>query len=156
MNMQTLRRGSDAVSRCADLLQSPFALVARVYVSWVFLKSGYLKVTDWDQTLSLFEFEYRVPLLSPLWGAITGAAGELVFSSLLILGLGGRLPAIGLFAVNLLAVISYWHVFSTDAGIAGLQQHQLWGFILLMLIVYGPGSWSLDGWLARHKNTSHA
>jgi putative oxidoreductase len=154
MNLQALYRRLDVASKLADLFQSPFALAARIYVSWVFLKSGYLKVSDWDQTLSLFEFEYHVPLLSPFWGAVSGAAGELVFSALLIMGLGGRLPAIGLFAVNILAVISYQQVLLADAGIVGLGQHQLWGFILLMLIVYGPGNWSLDRLLSRKKQTT--
>ena len=37
-----------------NLLQSPFALLVRVYVGWVFLKSGWLKISDWGQTLSLW------------------------------------------------------------------------------------------------------
>jgi len=144
MNLQSLRRALDSLDRIADSLQAPFALVSRVYVSWVFLNSGYLKISDWEQTLGLFEFEYHVPLLSPFWGAVAGTAGELGFSTLLIVGLGGRIPAIGLFCVNLMAVISYQQVLLADSGIAGLRQHELWGFILAMLIVYGPGSWTLD------------
>ncbi|HTE39394.1 MAG TPA: DoxX family protein [Steroidobacteraceae bacterium] len=130
--------------RYLDALQAPFALLVRVYVSWVFLKSALLKLQDWEQTVSLFELEYRVPLLSPLAGAVAGTAGELIFPVLLILGLGGRIAPIGLFAVNAMAVISYAHVFFEDTGIAGLRQHQLWGFMLLMLIFYGTGAWSLD------------
>ena len=34
-----------------NALQSPFALLVRVYVSWVFLKSGWLKLSDWGQTV---------------------------------------------------------------------------------------------------------
>jgi putative oxidoreductase len=144
MNLGSIRRPLDFVSRCANFLPAPFALGSRLYVGWVFLNAGYLKISDWEQTTSLFEFEYHVPLLSPLAGAIVGTAGELIFSTLVILGLGGRLSAIGLFAVNLMAVISYQQVLLVDSGIAGLRQHELWGFMLAMLIVYGPGSWSLD------------
>jgi putative oxidoreductase len=133
----------------ANALQSPFALAVRVYVSWVFLKSGWLKLQDWEQTVALFESEYRVPLLSPLAAAIAGTAGEIVFPVLLILGFGGRLVPLGLFAVNALAVFSYGHWFFTDAGIAGLRQHQLWGFMLAMLVIYGVGNWSVDGWMKK-------
>jgi putative oxidoreductase len=48
-----------------------------------------------------------------------------------------------------MAVISYAHIFFEDTGIAGLRQHQLWGFMLLMLAIYGTGPWSLDRWLQK-------
>jgi putative oxidoreductase len=123
---------------------SAFALLTRIYVSWVFLKSGYLKITDWGSTLALFEYEYRVPLLPPNVAAILGTAGELVFSLLLIVGVFGRLSALGLFAVNALAVISYSHVLLQDGFEAAIAQHYLWGFMLLVLMIYGPGKLSLD------------
>ena len=135
------------LARLLDQLQAPFALASRVYVSWVFLKSGYLKLADWDQTLALFEYEYRVPLLTPQLAAIAGTAGELVFPTLLILGLFGRLSALALQAVNVLAVISYAHVLYQQGFAAAIGQHYLWGYLLLVLAVYGPGAWSLDHWL---------
>ena len=134
-----------------NALQSPFALLVRVYVSWVFLKSGWLKLQDWGQTLSLFESEYKVPLLPPHAAAYVGTAGELVFSVLVILGFAGRLSAIGLFAVNALAVISYAHVLFQEGFEAAIGQHYLWGFMLLVLIIYGPGAFSVDGLLARRS-----
>jgi putative oxidoreductase len=144
MQLQALARSIYGLDKYADKLQAAFALGTRWYVAWVFLNSGYLKITDWEQTVSLFESEYRVPLMSPLWGAITGTASELIFSVLVIVGLGGRLAPLGLFAVNAMAVISYAHVLLTDAGLFGLRQHQFWGFMLAMLTVYGMGAWSLD------------
>jgi putative oxidoreductase len=134
-----------------NALHSHFALLVRVYVSWVFLKSGWLKLQDWEQTLSLFEAEYKVPLLPPHAAAFVGTAGELVFSVLVILGLAGRLSAIGLFAVNALAVISYAHVLFQQGFAAAIGQHYLWGFMLLVIIVYGPGAFSIDGLLARRS-----
>lgn len=141
------------LARLLNHLQAPFALASRVYVGWVFLKSGYLKLSDWEQTVALFEYEYRVPLLSPHLAAIVGTAGELVFPALLILGLFGRISALGLQAVNVLAVISYAHVLFQDGFAAAIGQHYLWGYILLVLTVYGAGSWSLDYQLrGRRKN----
>lgn len=143
-----------ALARILDQLQAPFALAARVYVGWVFLKSGYLKLSDWGSTVALFEYEYRVPLLSPQLAAIAGTAGELVFPTLLMLGLFGRISALGLQAVNVLAVVSYAHVLFQEGFDAAIGQHYLWGFILLMLTVYGPGAWSLDHWLASRRKKS--
>jgi len=135
-----------------NALQGPFALLVRIWVGWVFLKSGWLKLSDWGQTLSLFESEYHVPLLPPHVAAVAGTAGELVFSILVIVGLWGRLSAIGLFAVNALAVISYAHVLFQEGFEAAIGQHYLWGFMLLVLIVYGPGALSVDGLLARRAS----
>jgi putative oxidoreductase len=132
-----------------DLLYSPFALATRLYVSWVFLHSGWLKISAWDQTLSLFEDEYRVPLLAPHVAAVVGSFGELFFPVLVILGLAGRLGAIGLFAVNAMAVISYSHVLFQEGFEAAIGQHYLWGFMLLMLAFKGPGAMSVDHLLAR-------
>jgi putative oxidoreductase len=152
MKLQPLRRALEALDHYTNFLQAPFALGSRIYVGWVFLHSGNLKISDWGQTKDLFELEYHVPVLSPFWAAVSGTAGELIFSTLVIIGFGGRLSAIGLFFVNLMAVISYQDVLLADSGIAGLRQHELWGFMLAMLIVYGPGSWSLDRFLWNKAN----
>ena len=138
-----------ALATVACHLVAPFELATRLYVGWVFVKSGWLKVSDWPQTLALFETEYRVPLLPPHLAAYLGAGGELFFGALLIVGLAGRASALGLLAVNALAVISYRHVLLQDGFEAAIGQHVLWGFMLVVLAVHGPGRWSLDGLLAR-------
>jgi putative oxidoreductase len=131
-------------ARLLGTLQPVFLLVTRLYVSWEFLKSGRLKLTSWDTTVYLFENEYRTPLLPPLAAAIAGTAGELVLPVLLIAGVAGRLSALGLFAVNALAVISYRHVLLTEGFEAALGQHVLWGFMLALLAILGPGRISVD------------
>ena len=138
-------------ARLLNPLQSLFALGARLYVSWQFLKSGYLKVTSWDSTLYLFENEYHTPVLSPHVAAVAGAFGELFFPTLLVLGIVGRLSAIGLFAVNAMAVISYSQVLLAEGSEAALGQHILWGTLLVFLIIYGPGKFSLDYLLNRSR-----
>ncbi len=138
-------------ARLLNPLQSPFALGARLYVSWQFLKSGYLKVTSWDSTIYLFENEYHTPLLSPHAAAVAGTCGELLFPSLLVLGLVSRLSAIGLFAVNAMAVISYSQVPLAEGSEAALGQHIVWGTLLMFLIIYGPGKFSLDYALSRSR-----
>lgn len=140
---------NELAGRVLDPLQPLLALAARWYVSWQFWKSGYLKITSWSTTLDLFETEYHTPLLSPHAAAVAGTFGELCFPTLLVLGLMGRLGAIGLFAVNGVAVISYRQVLLAEGFEAALAQHVLWGSILLFLIVYGPGKLSVDHLLRR-------
>jgi len=149
--LDTVYGPNTLAARLLDPLQSLFALGARLYVSWQFLKSGYLKVTSWDSTLYLFENEYHTPVLSPHVAAVAGAFGELFFPTLLALGFMGRLSAIGLFAVNAMAVISYSNVLLAEGFEAALGQHILWGTLLVFLIVYGPGIFSLDRVLKRPR-----
>lgn len=153
MNNNNLAHGYALIVRALNALSHIFALYLRVWVSWVFLKSGWLKIQDWGQTLSLFESEYRVPLLPPHAAAAVGTFGELFFPIFVILGLAGRLSAIGLFAVNALAVISYAHVLLAEGAEALARQHYLWGLALLVIVLYGPGAISVDKWLARRPGS---
>jgi putative oxidoreductase len=138
-------------ARLLDPLQPLLALAIRLYVSWQFLKSGYIKITSWDTTIYLFENEYHTPVLSPHVAAVAGAFGELFFPSLLVLGFYSRLSAIGLFAVNAMAVISYSQVLLAEGSEAALGQHILWGSLLLVAIVYGPGRLSVDYLVGRQR-----
>jgi len=122
-----------------EKLQPLAGLAMRLYVGKVFLMSGWLKFSRWDSTIALFENEYQVPVLSPHAAALMATAGELGFSTLLILGLGGRAAVIGLFFVNAVAVSSY-----PDLSPAGLKDHILWGALLLVVAIYGPGKLSAD------------
>ena len=127
-----------------EALQPLALLAARLYLAQVFLLSGLTKLRDWDVTLALFADEYHVPLLPPEVAAWAGTGGELVLPVLLALGLGGRVAALGLFVLNAVAVISLG-----DIAPAALQQHQFWGSLLLALLLWGPGRWSVDAWLQR-------
>lgn len=141
-------RLSDFLAGAARAVEAPFALALRIWVGLVFLKSGWLKLTTFENTLFLFREEYRVPLLPPDLAAVMGTGGELAFGALVILGLGGRIAPLGLSAVNALAVVSYAHVLLSEGFEAALGQHWLWGLMLAVLTIHGPGRWSLDALLA--------
>lgn len=129
-----------------EALQPAAQLAARLYVAKVFFLSGLTKIRDWETTLALFTDEYHVPLLPPELAAPLGTAGELVLPVLLVLGLGGRFAAAGLSAVNVVAVLSL-----AEIAEAALQQHVFWGSLLLGLLLWGPGRWSVDAFLWRSR-----
>jgi putative oxidoreductase len=135
---------TQATTELLSKLQAPFLLFIRVYVAWVFLKSGMHKIGDWETTLVLFEYEYQVPLLNFELAAYLATFGELVFPVFLIVGLGTRFTAIALTFVNIMAVVSYY---ATLAKGAGLVWHYLWGSMLFTSIIYGGGLFSIDHWL---------
>lgn len=119
-------------------------LVIRLWVANVFWTSGLTKIQSFETTIQLFQYEYEVPLLPPELAAYLGTFGELFFSVLLALGLAGRLGALGLFVLNVVAVISY-----PALNEAGITQHQLWGLLLLVPLLHGPGKLSVDHFLAK-------
>jgi putative oxidoreductase len=137
------------LGRWLEKLQPLALLAARLYIADVFIRSGWLKLTSWDSTLDLFRDEYHVPLLPPDVAAVAGTFGELFFPTLLLLGLFGRFAALGTFAVNAMAVISYSNVLLAEGYEAALGNHVLWGTLLLGLSVFGPGKISIDTWLER-------
>ncbi|MGH6645603.1 DoxX family protein [Aquabacterium sp.] len=122
--------------------QSLVLLAARLYLLDVFFKSGLTKVHDWEATLFLFTEEYHVPVLPPVLAAWMGTGGELVFSSLLAIGLFSRPAAVGVFMLNAVAAFSY-----PDISPAGLKDHVLWAVLSFALVVFGPGRLALDAWL---------
>jgi putative oxidoreductase len=122
-------------------------LLIRYDVANAFFKSGLTKIESWDKTVFLFQEEYHVPLLPPEVAALFGTFGELVFPPLLLLGLAGRFAAFSLFFVNIVAVVSYWHVLGKNE--AALASHFYWGVLLAITLLHGPGKLSLDHWVRR-------
>ena len=148
--------------KVADFLTPVADLLARYWVAAAFFSSGLTKtltgsftvfghtfnyplsVFPAESTFALFEYEYRVPLLSPTLAAYLGTAAELLLPVFLLLGLGTRYAALALFVFNIVAVISY-----PDLMAAGLKDHQVWGLLLLVTICHGPGKLSLDYLIGR-------
>ena len=139
MNIQALVAAARRIIAALDSAQPLALLAARLYVAQAFFLSGLTKLRDWDTTLALFTDEYKVPVLPPEIAAAAGTTGELILPILLALGLGGRFAAAGLSVVNIVAVVSL-----AEIAPAALQQHILWGTLLVGILLWGPGRWALD------------
>lgn len=132
--------GIGIVNRAQDGL----AVVFRLAMAQVFWAAGMSKIASWSSTLDLFAYEYAVPLIPSTLAAYMAAGAELLFPVLLVVGLGTRVAAGGLFILNAVAAISY-----PDISPAGINDHYFWGAVLLSLFFYGPGRLSLDQLIAR-------
>ncbi len=128
--------------RLIDKLQPLLLLGFRLYVARVFFLSGLTKIRDWSITVALFTDEYHVPVLSPAVAAALGTATELSMPVLLALGLGSRFAAGVLLVFNIVAVVSYQALPDT-----AVKDHILWGTMLLVLTICGPGKIAVDTWL---------
>ncbi|MBV1915434.1 MAG: DoxX family protein [Pseudomonadales bacterium] len=117
-------------------------IALRIWIARVFFMSGLTKIQTWESTLMLFEYEYAVPVIPFQLAAYMATAGELILPVLIAFGLFTRFGLVGLFILNLVAVISY-----PDISYAGIQQHTMWGLMMVVLFVHGPKLFSVDRWL---------
>lgn len=122
------------------LPSSLLLFVARLGIAAIFFFSGRTKVegflTITDSARDLFETEYRLPLLSPDLAVHLATYAEHLLPLLLVLGLFTRCAALGLFAMTLVIQVFVY----PDAW----PTHLSWAAILLPLIAYGAGRFSLD------------
>jgi len=138
-----LTYGARLVDSVSHFVSHPLlALGARLSMAGVFLMSGRTKVDGWltvsDTAVSLFEDEYKLPLLPPELAAQLAAYAEHLFPLLLVLGLATRLSATALLAMTLvIQIFVYPAAWATHLG---------WATLLLYLVGRGPGALSLDAW----------
>jgi putative oxidoreductase len=123
-----------------------FKLFVRLYVANAFFKAGWLKFNNWDSTLYLFEEEYQVPIIPWEFAAYLATAAEIILPILLLLGLASRLIASKLFLFNIMAVVSYPVLWN-----GGFYDHKLWGVMLLVTVIFGPGKFAADSWIFSKK-----
>ena len=121
------------------------ALLARICIGTVFLRSGLLKLDGWESgtTLSLFETEYALPLMSPNVALYLATGAELSFPFLLFAGMFTRFAALALLIMTLvIQIFVYPNAFDT---------HGTWAVAFLYLMKFGAGHFSLDYLLLRDK-----
>ncbi len=134
-----IRNYFERISQQPQVLDA-LALVQRVGIAAIFFLSGRTKVeglfTLKSSTLTLFEEDYRLPLIDPLVAAWMATIAEHTLPALLLLGLATRLSALGLLGMTTVIQLFVY----PDAW----PTHLSWAGLLLAVIVQGPGRWSLD------------
>lgn len=148
---------SGLVERAVGVMQTiPYWLVAflgRFSIAAVFWKSGQTKVENFaidifrgefnigipklsENAVFLFQEEYKLPVLPPELAATLAALAEHILPVLLLFGLATRFSALGLLVMTaVIQIFVYPSAYPT---------HGTWAAILLFLMVYGPGTLSLD------------
>ncbi len=131
------------------------ALMARLALAGVFIKSGLTKVVIDGASIEfsgsiqyLFEQEYMVPLLPWKVAAMLATSAELLIPPLLVIGLATRFGALALLAMT--AVIQLF-VYP-----AAWDTHLTWATALVFLMAYGPGTLSLDYLIRRPSGNTNS
>jgi putative oxidoreductase len=120
---------------------SVVALIARAATFSVFWRSGTQRLLDWNATLLLFQYEYRVPVLPPHLAAYMATSLELGGSVLVLLGLLTRLTVLALLGMAaVIQIFVYPHAW---------PDHIQWLAFMFILLARGPGEISLDRLLVR-------
>ncbi len=144
---QSLEQPVNALNHALDKFQSPLLLIFRLWIGKVFFMSGLQKISTWNDeygVMYLFREEYNVPLLDPVVAAYMATAGELILPVFIVLGFGTRYAAIALSILNFTAAYSYY---DTLAKVGQVTPHIFWGSMLLTIIIFGPGFFSIDQWI---------
>lgn len=119
------------------------SVIVRVAIAAVFFLSGRTKVegllTITDGTYYLFAEEYRVPLIPSDIAAHLATWSEHLFPILIVLGLATRLSALALLGMTVVIEVFVYPL--------GWPTHLLWAALLLYLIRFGAGRFSLDALL---------
>lgn len=124
------------------LTPSLLLLVQRLGIATVFFLSGRTKIADgtWltlsDGAFELFRTDYRLPFIAPVPAAYAATTAEHLFPILLTLGLFTRFSACGLLVMtSVIEIFVYPDAWPT---------HLSWAGLLLPLIAFGGGKFSLD------------
>ena len=124
----------------AVLPMSLMLAVQRVGIAAIFFMSGRTKVdgllTVNDSAFELFRYEYALPLVPPEAAAYAATYSEHLFPILLVLGLFTRFAAAALLGMTLVIQVFVY----PDAW----PTHLSWAGLLLPLIAFGGGRFSLD------------
>lgn len=115
-------------------------LVQRLGIASIFFLSGRTKVDGFltvnENAFELFRTDYALPLIQPEIAAYAAAYSEHLFPVLLVLGLFTRFSALALLGMTaVIQIFVYPDAWST---------HLSWAGLLLPLVAFGAGRFSLD------------
>lgn len=150
---RTIERFYGLLITAANSLQSPLLLIIRLYWGWQFAQTGWGKLHRLDKVAEFFT-SLGIPLPAINAYFVTGL--ELIGGILLIVGLGSRLTAL-LLAVDMVVAFltadreGLLSVFSDPEKFYAAAPYTFL-FASVLILVFGPGRWSMDAWIASRRS----
>lgn len=132
----------------ASKLDNIILLLLRLVLAYGFYTPAKIKLNDIGAIADwLNSMNYPLPTVNAYLATITEAAGVI----LLFLGLGTRLISIPLLVVMLVAIFTVHISNGFNAGDNGFEIPLYYLMMLLVLIVYGGGKFSIDNFISNKK-----
>jgi len=133
-------------------VEAPALLLLRIAIAIPFFRSGLTKFDGFfslsagaqylfTQEFKLHFFWGQMAYPFPLLMAFLAGVGEIVLPILLVLGLGTRLAALGIFAMTVIIQLTI------PDGL--INFHLPWFAMALGLLAFGGGAWSADRFIGR-------
>lgn len=155
--MASLKKCYGGFEQAASSLQSPLLLVIRLYWGWQLYESGVGKFRNIDKVVEFFG-SLNLPAPEVTARLISGL--ELVGGALLFLGLFAR-PISLILTGNMIA--AYWTAdreaffsFLSDPDKFQGAAPFIYLLVCLIVLIFGPGSLSVDGLISRLWNKHEA
>ena len=138
-------------------LQSPFLLIIRLYWGWQFFLTGKGKLMNLDRTAGFFA-SLHIPM--PKLNAVLAGTTECVGGLLLLLGLGSRIITVPLICVLTVAYLTadteaVRNIFSKPDAFLSADEF-LFLLTSVIVLIFGPGIFSLDAIIARVRGQKKA
>lgn len=135
----------------AGYLRSPFLLVVRLFWGWQFFITGKGKLTNLDRTTQFFE-SLHIP--APHLQAILASCTECFGGLLLLVGFATRLISVPLMILLSVAYLTadaerLQAIFSDPEKFTTADEF-LFLFAVVILFVFGPGVFSVDGLIGKY------
>ena len=141
-NVEHLNTTTPATMSAQDVA----ALVGRVLLAWIFIKSGFGKIAGFEGTVGYIASK-GLPL--PQIGAILAIVVELGGGLLLAIGYKARWSALAIAVFTLAAGILFHNFWAVEAAQRQMQEINFWKNVAitggaLAFFAFGPGRFSLD------------
>jgi putative oxidoreductase len=136
--------------KAADHLRSPLLLVLRVVWGWGFFQAGKGKLGNLDGATEFFA-SLNIP--APRVNALAAASTECLGGLLLLVGLGSRFAALALTFTMLVAYATAHRDSLGDLDQIVVQAPFPFLVASLVVLAFGPGAVSVDGWLAKRRSS---
>jgi len=130
-------------------LQAPVALLARLFLAYIFVVEGWEKIGAYGATADYMQSNGVSPNLLPLV-ILTEFGGGLLIAA----GLGTRYAALALAGFCLLTALLFHNDFGNIEQVINFNKNIAIAGGFLALIAFGPGAWSIDALRNRVSQSS--
>ncbi len=131
-----------------DKLQELSAPIGRLFISMIFIFSGFSKITGYAATAGYMESVGVPSMLLPLVIAL-----ELLGGIAILIGFKARLISLLFVGFNIVSAIIFHQFWNDESQMNPFMKNIAMAGGFLMIFAHGPGAYSVDGSSVHHRPT---